>query len=53
MANTDVIHVLVIDVIFARFIVLRLTKTAKRSFYGPTDTYLRETRSGKGKLKYF
>ena len=34
MANTDVIHVLVIDVSFARLIALRLTKTATRSLYG-------------------
>ena len=32
--HTDGIHVLVIGVIFARFIVLRLTKTATRSLYG-------------------
>ena len=31
MANTDVIHVIVNYVIFVRFIVLRLTKTATRS----------------------
>ena len=38
--KTDVIHVLVIDIIFARFIVLRLTKTATRSLYGQQTSAL-------------
>ena len=37
MANTDVIHVLVIDVIFASFIMLRLTKNRKAVFIRSTD----------------
>ena len=37
MGNTDVIHIIVIDVIFARFIVLRITKKpGKAVFILPT-----------------